>query len=96
MFVTFFVLLSFGVPLGFTLGFLAVVFGYIAQGNSIFTFALLRTWGLMNMFSLIAIPLFIFMANMLRVSGMVDDLYGALYRWLGPVRGGLAIATVLV
>jgi len=33
---------------------------------------------------------------MLRVSGMVDELYGALYRWLGPVRGGLAIATVLV
>ncbi|MEE9520312.1 MAG: TRAP transporter large permease subunit [Dehalococcoidales bacterium] len=96
MFGSFFLLLALGLPLAWATLSLAVVFGFILQGSSIFQYFAFRTWDMMNSFSMIAIPLFVFMANMLQYSGIADDLFNALYRWLGPLRGGLAIATVLV
>lgn len=50
----------------------------------------------MNNFVLIAMPLFIFMALILEKADIVSDLYGAFYKWSGPIRGGLAVATILV
>ena len=96
MFGSFFLLLAIGVPLAWATLTLGLIFGYILQGNTIFIFFAYRTWDIMNSFSFIAIPLFVFMANMLRYSGIADDLFDALYQWMGPVRGGLAMATVLV
>ena len=96
MFGSFFLLLAVGLPLAWATLSLALVFGFILQGSSIFQYFAFRTWDMMNSFSMIAIPLFVFMANMLQYSGIADDLFDAIYRWLGPIRGGLAIATVLV
>lgn len=96
MFGSFFLLLAIGIPIAWTMLFLALVFGFITQGSGITSFILYRTWEMMNSFSLIAIPLFVFMANMLQDSGVADDLLGAIYRWMGPLRGGLGMATVLV
>jgi len=96
MFGSFFLLLALGLPLAWATLSLALVFGFILQGSSIFQYFAFRTWDMMNSFSMIAIPLFVFMANMLQHSGIADDLFDAIYRWLGPIRGGLAIATVLV
>src|SRR3972149_6562246 len=50
----------------------------------------------MGKFSLLAIPLFIFMAMILERAGVADDLYTMMHRWMGPLRGGLAIGTVLI
>ncbi len=96
MFGSFFLLLAIGIPIAWTMLFLALVFGFITQGSGITSFILYRTWEMMNSFSLIAIPLFVFMANMLQDSGVADDLLGAIYRWMGPLKGGLGMATVLV
>ena len=96
MFGSFFLLLALGLPLAWATLSLALVFGFILQGSSIFQYFAFRTWDMMNSFSMIAIPLFVFMANMLQYSGIANDLFDAIYRWLGPIRGGLAIATVLV
>ena len=41
-----------------------------------------------------AIPLFILMGSIVAVSGISQDLYGAARKWIGHIRGGLAIATV--
>ena len=41
-------------------------------------------------------PFFLFMANILARSGIADDFYEAMYRWMGPLRGGLAMGTVLI
>ena len=95
MFVSLAVLLALGVPLAFALGGLAIIIGFMLMGDTIFSWAVQRTWFLMGLFSFIAIPLFVFMANMLRFSGIADDLYEAIYLWMGPLRGGLAVATVL-
>jgi tripartite ATP-independent transporter DctM subunit len=55
-----------------------------------------QAYGAMGKFSLLAIPLFIFMAMILERAGVADDLYTMMHRWMGPVRGGLAIGTVLI
>ena len=89
------VLLLSGVPLSFALGGLAVLGGYLLLGDVAFPWIVFRTWGLMTMFSFIAIPLFIFMASMLHHSGVAEDLYDAIHLWMGPVPGGLAVATIL-
>jgi tripartite ATP-independent transporter DctM subunit len=44
----------------------------------------------------IAIPMFLLMAAMLQKSGLADDMYGMLYKWMGGFRGGLAIGTVII
>ena len=96
MFGGFFALLAFGIPIAWVTLFLAAVFGYILMGDAVVQFMALRTWNIMTSFSLVAIPLFVFMANTLQYSGIAEDLYSAVHRWLGSVRGGLAMASVLV
>jgi C4-dicarboxylate transporter DctM subunit len=41
-----------------------------------------------------AIPLFILMGTIVAVTGISQDLYDAARKWIGQVRGGLAIASV--
>ena len=50
----------------------------------------------MNKFTLVAIPLFIFMAMILEKSGTAKDLYDMMYLWFGPLRGGLVIGTLVI
>jgi len=88
-------LVALGIPVAWALGGLAVIFGYLLLGDNIFGWIIYRTWDIMGMFSLMAIPLFILMATVLSYSGIAEDLYQALRVWLGPVPGGLAIASVL-
>jgi tripartite ATP-independent transporter DctM subunit len=50
----------------------------------------------MNSFTLIAIPLFIFMALILERTGLARSLYRMMHLWMGGLRGGLAIGTVAI
>jgi tripartite ATP-independent transporter DctM subunit len=45
---------------------------------------------------LLAIPLFVLMAKYLQHSGIAEDLYTAMYRWMGGLPGGLAMGTLFV
>lgn len=96
MFGSFFLLLAVGVPLSWSCLGIAAVFGLILKGTPIFQLLLFRTYDMMLSFNMAAIPLFIFMAVLLRYSGVANDLYDAIYIWLGSFRGGLAITSVLV
>lgn len=96
MFVVLFALFIVGVPISFALASVALGFAYFMWGAGGMMTMIQATWGTMNNFTLMAVPLFIFMAMMLEKSTLVEDLYTAFYKWSGPVRGGLAIASVLV
>ena len=85
-----------GHPLAFVLGGLAVIFGYIGWGPSIFYLFMNRIWGTMDNYVLLAIPLFIFMAQFLDTSGVTEDLFVALRYLLGPIRGGIGLTVVVV
>lgn len=89
-------LLALGVPLAWVLSAVGIIFGLIVQGPDIFSMVLFRVWGVVESYGLMAIPLFMFMANLLRFSGITDDLFEAIHQWMGPLRGGLALATVAV
>jgi tripartite ATP-independent transporter DctM subunit len=95
-FVSLILFLALGLPLSFVLGGVSMVFIYGTWGPQAFYMVAAQTWGAMNKFTLVAIPLFIFMAMILERSGVANDLYEMMYLWFGPVRGGLAIGTVVI
>ncbi|MEC9267930.1 MAG: TRAP transporter large permease subunit [Pseudomonadota bacterium] len=55
-----------------------------------------RVFGLMSNFSLVAVPMFVYMGAILDSSGIGEDLLGVANRLLRRVPGGLAIAVVAV
>ena len=85
-----------GLPLVFVLGGVAVAFIYMLWGPAALLTVATRTFDLGTNFILLAIPLFIFMSRMLMKSGIADALFGAMYQWIGGLRGGLAMGTVAI
>lgn len=96
LFVSLFTLIFLGVPLAFALGSVAIGFSYFVIGPQSLYLLASRTSGAMFNYVMIAVPLFMFMANILERSGLADDLYTAFHIWMGPLRGGLAIGTVII
>jgi len=90
------VFLLLGLPLSFVLGGVSMIFIYFTWGPEAFYMVAAQTWGAMNKFTLVAVPLFIFMAMILERSGVAKGLYEMMYLWFGPVAGGLAIGTVVI
>ena len=88
--------LVFGLPMAFTLGGSSIIAALIFIGPVGLSYVATNTYGMMRYLVLIAMPLFIFMACVLERSGVADALYAAMHQWLGPVRGGLAMGTVLI
>lgn len=52
-------------------------------------------YGTAAFYTLSVIPLFVLMGQFAFHSGMSEDIYKAVYRWLGHLPGGLAMATIL-
>src|ERR1051325_8345983 len=89
------ILLALGLPMAFCTGSLAVIFLFIFDNPAILNMIPSRIVPFRADFELSAGPLFIFMAAMLEKAGIIEELFDAVYKWLGSVKGGLAAATVL-
>jgi tripartite ATP-independent transporter DctM subunit len=89
------ILLALGLPMAFCTGSLAVVFLFLFGNSAILNMMPARIFPFMTDYQLSAVPLFIFMAAMLEKAGIIEELFDAVYKWLGSVKGGLAAATVL-
>ncbi|MBI9091050.1 MAG: TRAP transporter large permease subunit [Desulfobacterium sp.] len=96
MFGSFFALLALGIPLAWTTGSLGLIFAFFLWGPDSMSIIVLRVWDVMGSFSMIAIPLFVFMGNMLQKSGIAHDLFKAIQVWVGGLRGGIAAATIIL
>jgi len=96
MFVAIAVGILIGYPLPFIVGGVAMLLGMAVMGTEVFSLLRLRLWGMMSDYILLAIPLFVFMGSMVERSGSAERLYAGLYLVFGPVRGGLAISTILM
>lgn len=83
-----------GLPLAFVLGGVSVLFLYFTWGADAFYMVASQMWGTMGSFTLVAIPLFVFMAMLLERTGVARDLYRMMHLWCGGMRGGLAIGTL--
>lgn len=95
LFAALFFFLIIGTPVAFALGGVAIVFTYFLWGPQGLANVPLVLYSQMSP-SLLAIPLFLLMANVLQRSGIADELYEAIYRWSGGLPGGLAIGTVAI
>ena len=89
-------LLLFGYPVAFTLGAVSAGFGLVWLGLDFFSLLPMRIWGVMTNFTLLAVPLFVFMGVMLEKSGVAEALLETMAALFGRIRGGLAISIVLV
>jgi tripartite ATP-independent transporter DctM subunit len=89
-------LVASGLPIAFALGGLAVLFTLILWGSSGFYSVVLNTFGVMTNYLLVAIPMFVFMSVMLEKGGIAEDLFSAVRKWMGGIRGGLAVGTVVI
>ncbi len=96
MFAALTILLLSGLPLAFVMGSLAVLFNILLLGPQSLAMITSVVYGVMDNFIFIAIPLFVFMGMVLQRSGIAEDAYDMMYKWIGGVKGGLAMGTVAV
>ncbi|HIK43698.1 MAG TPA: TRAP transporter large permease subunit [Leptolyngbyaceae cyanobacterium M65_K2018_010] len=101
MFLGFFLILLSGYPVAFSFAGTGLVFGLLGWWLGAFDPARLlllpNLWfGTMANFTLLAIPFFVFLGAVLEKSGLAEDLLETVGILLGPLRGGMALAVVLV
>ena len=94
-------LLATGYPVAFSLGSTAIIFGSIGWALGIFDPVFLsampsRIFGIMENYTLLAIPYFIFLGSMLEKTGIAEKLLETMGILFGRLRGGLALAVVVV
>ena len=98
LFIAAFILLMIGVPVAFAFGGSAIIAALLDPNIGLDVFGLLpyRIYGIMQNFTLMAVPLFIFMGFILEKSKIAENMLESIGKLFGPIRGGLAIAIVLV
>ena len=95
------ILLSLGYPVAFSLGGVAIIFALIGAAIGEFSFSFFnampsRIFGIMANYTLLAIPYFIFLGSMLEKTGIAEKLLETMGILFGRIRGGLALAVVIV
>ncbi|MBU0589729.1 MAG: TRAP transporter large permease subunit [Gammaproteobacteria bacterium] len=101
MFAGLILFLLMGFPVAFSLGACGLFFGFVGIELGVLPEALLqalplRIFGIMQNDTLLAIPFFTLMGLILERSGMAEDLLETIGQLFGPIRGGLALAAILV
>ena len=96
MFAFVFGFLLFGFPVAFTIGGTSLFFGLYGFGMGFFDLLPLRIWGTMTNFTLLAVPLFVYMGVMLEKSGIAEELLEAMALVFGRMKGGLAVSVIFV
>jgi tripartite ATP-independent transporter DctM subunit len=96
MFSTMMLMLATGQRIFGAIGFVATVFALALWGEGAREMPFASTITLLNWYPLLTLPMFIYMGYMLSESGIAGDLYRMFHVWTGPMRGGLAIGTVLL
>lgn len=85
-----------GIPVSFTLLFIALVFGSLGLGiNLTFNLTYIQIWGSMKDDLLPAVPLFIYMGFMTEQAGLMERLFEVLRNILAPLAGSLYLTVIL-
>lgn len=98
LFIVAFILLMLGIPVAFAFGASAIFAALFDPNLGLDVFGLLpyRVYGIMQNFTLMAVPLFIFMGFILEKSKIAENMLESIGELFGNIRGGLAIAIVIV
>ncbi|WP_191968541.1 TRAP transporter large permease subunit [Cellvibrio sp. KY-GH-1] len=101
MFAAICIFLMLGYPVAMTLGGVALLFAACGIAGGVFDPNLLksfpaRLYGIMNNYTLVAVPLFVFMGTVLEKSRLAEDLLENMSKACGRLPGGLGISVVIV
>ena len=101
MFCAALILIFTGYPVAFSLGGTALIFAVIGIYMELLDFSLLqaisqRIFGIMQNYTLLAVPFFILMGTLLERTGLAKDLLKTMGTAFGPLRGGLGFSVILV
>ena len=88
--------LASGAPVVFCLFGLSILFNFIYLGPQTLYMAYIALYGNINQELFLSIPLFVLMATILESSGIASDLYETMHKWMGGLKGGLAMGTCLI
>lgn len=94
--VALFSLMAIGVPLGASTLLISVTAAYLAYGTNGFILVSSNVTKVMDKQALIAVPFFVFMANIMERSGVAKELFNSMAILGGQMRGGVAVQTCLV
>lgn len=90
------ILFFLGTPVGFAMGIVGFFgFCYVVSLKAGLNMVSGALWETFSKYGLTVIPLFIFMGQIAFYSGINEKLYNAAYKWVGQIRGGIAMATVM-
>ena len=96
LFVAVLLVFAMGAPVGFALGGVAMLFGLLTWGAQSFNIIPPTAMNGISSFILLALPLFIFMGQILLNSGLGEAMFHAIHVLMGRIRGGLAIGVIVV
>jgi len=96
IFIALLLLIILGFHVAFVICALGIVFGYFVWGSGVFNIAAKAVVSTVSNPILAAIPLFIFMGHVLERTQIAEEAFDTLYCVLGPLRGGLAVSTILI
>ncbi|WP_432415483.1 TRAP transporter large permease [Chromohalobacter israelensis] len=85
-----------GIPVAIALAVSGFGAGLIGFGPMLFHLLPARLYGVVTNYTMMAIPLFVFMGVMLEKSRVADDMLDTIGRAMGGLNGGMGIAIVLV
>ena len=90
------VLIFAGVPVAFSIAAAGIVFGLIGLGDMIFNLLPARIFGVITNYTLLAIPLFVFMGVLLEKSRIAESAIDVVGHLAGDRPGGMAIAIIVI
>lgn len=96
LFLSILVIFAAGTPVGFGLGGVAMLYGWLTWGPQSFNIIQHTAFKSVSGFVLLAVPLFIFMGQILMRSGLGEAMFHAMHVLAGKLRGGLAIGVIIV
>jgi tripartite ATP-independent transporter DctM subunit len=90
------VLLLSGMWIGVAMAIIAILgIGFIRGFAQAFTMSGIIPFQNISFYPISVLPMFILMGVIIAETGIGEDLYYTAYRWIGQLRGGLAMATVI-
>ncbi|MBS3800722.1 MAG: TRAP transporter large permease subunit, partial [Thioalkalivibrio sp.] len=96
MIIAFFVLVLTGIPVAFAVAAVGFVFGFIGFDGWLFSLLPARIFGTITNYTLLAIPLFVFMGVMLDKTRVAERMLDVIGHLSGALPGGMALAVILV
>ncbi len=95
MLVGFIALLLSGIPVAYAIAASGFIFGYIGFGSALFNLLPARIYGVATNYTLLAMPLFVFMGVILEKSRIAEDMLDIMGHVAGRQPGGMAIGIIV-